>query len=94
MGRSWRRAAARLNAGFDRVGGQNLERGLLRGTRERVRILPHEERPGNSVGAAVIANRLRDRENVRFGEGAVGAAALAQRPQPPAGPTSAAVRAG
>jgi hypothetical protein len=36
-----------------------------------VRVLAHEERPGEALALAVFADGLRDGEDVRFGEGAV-----------------------
>ena len=45
-----------------------------------MRVLAHEERPADFVRAAIFANRLGDREDMRFGEGVVQArAAMAAR---------------
>ena len=59
-----------LNDGLDFVGGENLERGALRRSRQRVRVLAHVERAVDPLAATVLADRLRDGQDVRFGEGA------------------------
>ena len=63
-------AVVLLNDGFHAVGRQDLERRALRGRGNRVRILAHVERAIRAVSAPVVANGLRDGQNVRFGEGA------------------------
>ena len=50
------------------VGRQHLERRPLRRRRERVRVLAHEQRPVDALGLPVVADRLRDRQDVRLGE--------------------------
>jgi hypothetical protein len=50
------------------VCGEHFERGALRGARERVRVLPDEQRSVDPLRAAVFADRLRDREDMRFVE--------------------------
>ena len=50
---------------------QHLQRRPLRWSRCRVRILSHVERSINPLRFPVIANRLRDRQDVRLGERAI-----------------------
>ena len=60
-----------LYDGVHIVRGQHLESGALRGCRERVGVFPHVERTVGSLLSTVVADRLGDRQNVRFGECAV-----------------------
>ena len=53
------------------LGREDFERRALRGRGERVRVLADDERAVRAVTAPVIANRLRDGENVRLGKCAV-----------------------
>src|SRR6202011_1122183 len=69
--RSRRYAVVSLNHRFYAVGGKHLERRLLRGPGQRVRILPHEQWPIDSVHPAMVANCLGDGENVGLGEGRI-----------------------
>ena len=65
---NWRRrnAVALLNQRLNLVGGQHLERRTLRWTRERVRVLAHEQRTRGALDSAVVANGLCDSKNVRL----------------------------
>jgi hypothetical protein len=47
---------------------QNFECSTLRGSRQRMGVLPHGERTVHSVTFPVVTNRLGDGQNVRFGE--------------------------
>jgi hypothetical protein len=53
-----------LDDRLDAVGRQHLERGPLRGCRQGVSVLTHVERAVDRLGLPVIADRLRDREDV------------------------------
>ena len=66
-----RDAAVALEDGLDTVRGQHFERGALRRLGQRVRVLAHVERTIDAVSAPVVADRLRDRRDVRLGERAV-----------------------
>ena len=66
-----RHAIVALDDRLDIFGGQNFQRGALRGRGQGVRVLAHVQRAVDAVAAAVIANGLRDGENVRLGECAV-----------------------
>ncbi len=48
-------AVVLLNDGFDAVGGEHFEGGLLRGGRGGVGVLAHVERAGDVVGFTIIA---------------------------------------
>ena len=76
-----REAVVALDDGRHVVCRQNLERGPLRGTRDRVRVLAHVERAGDGVRVAIVADRLGDRHDVRRGE-----RAAQGRSSVPAGP--------
>ncbi len=65
-----REAVVALDPRLDAVGRQHLERRALRGAGQRVRVLAHEQRAVDALRAPVVADRLRDREDVRLGEGA------------------------
>src|SRR5262249_56727779 len=56
-------------------GAQDLERAPLRGARQGVGILPHEERPVDALAAAVVADGLRGRQDVGLVEAATERAA-------------------
>src|SRR6187401_3098156 len=76
-----RRVVASLNDRLDVVGRQDLERGALSRTRQRVCVFAHVERAVSAVGTPVVADGLSNRHDVRFGERA------AERRAPvPAGP--------
>ena len=60
-----------LNDGLHSVRRQHLERRALRGPGQRVRILAHVERPVRALRPPVVADGLRDRQDVRFGKGAI-----------------------
>ena len=57
------------------VGREHFERGALRRSGQRVRVLAEEQRAGDRVLAAVFAHRLHDGEDVRFVEAALERAA-------------------
>ena len=59
-----------LNDGLDIVGRQHFERGALGRRGERVGVLAHAKRAVNALAAPVIADSLRDGQDVRFGKGA------------------------
>ena len=63
-----RRRAAIID--LDAVGGQHFERARERRLRQRVRVDAEEQRPVDALLAAVLADRLADREHVRFVEAA------------------------
>ena len=66
----WHRghAVIRLNDGLDVVSRQHFKSAALRRPRKRVRILAHVKRAMDILHLAIIANRLRDREDVCFVE--------------------------
>ncbi len=66
-----RDAVVSLNDCIHIVGRQNFERGALGRIGHCVRILAHVERAVSAGAPPVIADRLRDGKNVRFGEGAM-----------------------
>ena len=69
---------SRLDQRLHAVGGQHLQRGAQRGRRGGVRVRAQEQRPGDAGPRAVLADRLRDGQDVRLVEGAVlGGAAVA-----------------
>ena len=76
-----RDAVLTLNDGLDPVRRQHLERGALRRVRQGVRVLPHVERAVDALPPAILADRLRHRGDVRFGE-----RAAQRRAAVPAGP--------
>ena len=53
------------------VRGEDFERRALRGTGERVRILAEDQRSVDSAPGPILANRLHDRQDVRFVEGRI-----------------------
>src|SRR5215813_254701 len=57
-----------LNDGFDIVGGQHLERGTLGGPGHRVGVLSHVERAVGALAAPVVADSLRDGQDMRLSE--------------------------
>ena len=69
----WRRreTIVALDKGGDIVGSQHFECGALCRAGKGVRVFAHEQRPGDAVLSPVIADGLRDGEDVRFGEGGV-----------------------
>ena len=58
-----------LNDGFDVVGGQNLERGALRRAGQRVGVLAHVKRAVGSLPTPILADGLRDCQDMGFGKG-------------------------
>src|SRR5438105_9074162 len=66
--RSWRYAVAALNNRLDAVRCEDLERSALGRAGNRMRIAAHVERPADAMRAPVVANRLRDRQDVRLVE--------------------------
>ena len=66
-----RHAVIFLNDGFHAVGREHFERGALCGRGKPVRVLAHLQRAADVLAPAVIANGLRDGENMRLGERAV-----------------------
>ena len=75
-----RHAVVALEDRLDALGRQDLQRGSLGRTGQGVRVLAHEERAVDASVAAVIADRLGDRQDVRLGERVV-----ARRAPVPAG---------
>ena len=69
-----RDAVVALDDRLDAVGGEHFERRALRRAGEGVRVLAHVERAVDLLLLPVFADRLRDGEDVGFGEGAVAAA--------------------
>jgi hypothetical protein len=69
--RSWCEAVVFLDDGFDVVRGQNLERRALRRRGKRVRVLAQVERTVGPLIATVVADGLRDSQDVRLGKRAV-----------------------
>src|SRR5579883_3319261 len=65
------KAVALLDDGLDSVGGQHFQRGALRRGRQRVAVLPHVKRAVRTLMPAIVADGLRDRQNVSLGKGAV-----------------------
>ena len=63
--------SSRLNDRLDAVGGEHFEGGSLGRAGQGVRVLADEERPVDAFAVAVLADRLRDGEDVRLGERAV-----------------------
>ena len=66
-----REPAVALDDRVDAVAGQHFERDVLRQRRQGVRVLAHVERAVDRLAAAVVADRLRDRGDVRGGQAAV-----------------------
>src|SRR5690242_5603287 len=60
-----------LNNRLDVIRSQYLERSALRGCRQGVCVFPHVKRPVSSLLSPIIADRLCNREDVRFGKSAV-----------------------
>jgi len=76
--RSWCEAVVCLDDGFDVVRRQDFERRALCRRRKRVRVLAQVERTIGPLIAAVVADGLRNGQDVRLGERAVqGRAAVA-----------------
>ena len=69
-----RHAVVALNDGLDAIGRQDLQRGALGRTGQRVRVLAHVERAIRALAAPIVADRLGDGQDVRLGECAVVAA--------------------
>src|SRR6266481_5959324 len=67
---SWRDAVVSLNYCIHVVGRQNLKCGALGRFGYCVRVLAHVKRPVSSVAPPVIADSLRDGQNVCFGKAA------------------------
>jgi hypothetical protein len=65
-----RDAIVRLDEGFHTISGKHFERGTLRRSGQRVRVLAHEERTGDFLTPAIISDRLRNRQDVRLSKGA------------------------
>ena len=63
--------AVGLDQRLDAVRGEDLQRRAQRGRRRRVRVRAEKQRPGDAGARAVLADRLRDRQDVRLVEGAV-----------------------
>ena len=61
-------AVVALDHSFHDIRREHLERGALRGRGERVGVLAQVERPVDALLAPVVADRLGDREDVRFRE--------------------------
>src|SRR5262249_62000628 len=57
-----------LNDGFDIVGGQHLERGTLGGPGHRVGVFADIERTVGALATPVVADSLRDGQDMRLGE--------------------------
>src|SRR5215472_14718882 len=57
-----------LDDGVHVVTCQDLERGTLRRTGQRMGVLAHVKRAVSSLAAAVVTDRLRDCQDVGFGE--------------------------
>ena len=64
----WRRCytVVALDDGLHPVGGQDLERGALRRSREGVRVFPHVQRAIGALAATVVADGLGDGQDVGF----------------------------
>jgi len=63
-----RHTVVALNDGLDAVRRQDFERGALRGSGHRVRVLAHVERTIGPADFSVVADGLGDCEDVGFGE--------------------------
>ncbi|MNW56398.1 hypothetical protein D3C74_341100 [compost metagenome] len=73
---------ARVDVRLDTRGRQDLDRGLPRGQRQRVRVTADEERAVGALGAPVLDDRRGDRDDVRLVERVVQARpAVARRPE-------------
>ena len=70
-----RHAVVAGNEGHHAVGGQHFEGRCLGGGGKRVGVAAHEQRPVDATAAAVVADRLGDRQDMRGGEGALERAA-------------------
>src|SRR5262245_64545730 len=60
-----------LDDGLHLIGGQHLERGALRRPGHRVGVFANIQWSVGPLAAPVLANRLGDSQNVRFGDRAV-----------------------
>src|SRR6266508_3624604 len=70
-GRRGRKTISALDDGLHSVRGEYFESRLLRGSGYGVGILAHVERSRNLPADAVVADRLRDCENMRLIEGVI-----------------------
>ncbi len=81
--RRWRIALVAVNHHVDAVCSQHLQRRPVCRLRERMRVPAEIQRAADVVGAAIVADRLGDGEDVRFGERAAQRrAAMAARAEP------------
>ena len=64
---------------FDAIGSQHLDRAGICRRGQRMRVEAEEQRAGDALGAAVIAQGLRDGEHVPLVEGAVEGRATVSR---------------
>ena len=64
----WGNAIVLLDDGLNIVRGENFQRRTLRRRGQGVRVLPHVQGARSTLRLAVIADRLGNGENVRFGE--------------------------
>ena len=65
------KAIVLLNDGFNAIRSQNFKRGPLCRVGERVRVLAHVQRPVRTLRAPIVADSLRDGQNVGFGKRSV-----------------------
>ena len=73
-------SAALVDHRVDPVGGKYLERACQGGLGQRVRVDADEQRAGDAASAAVMTDRLADRQDMRLVEGVVeGGAAMTRR---------------
>ena len=79
--RRWRYTVVFLNDRVNAIRRQHFECSALRRRRNGMRILPHVDRTVDGLPSTVIADCLRDRQNVRFIKGA-----MKRRSAVPAGP--------
>ncbi len=63
-GRRRRKAVIGLDHRLHAIGGEHRERVALRGPRQRVGVLAEKQRTADALGAAVVADRLGDGEDV------------------------------
>src|SRR5215510_15188191 len=69
--RGRRKPAAPLDYCRHSIARQDFERGTLGWSRERVRVFAHIQGAIGPMRAAIVANGLSDRQDVRLGEGTV-----------------------
>ena len=69
QGRGGRVAVAGVDQDVHAVGGQHLQRGVLRRFAEGVGVLGQEQGPGDALAGAVFHDRLGDGDDVLFVEG-------------------------